>query len=73
MQLDQLDELARRIAFGRHLQLYVNGSVPHEPASHLASLPVDVVIDHLGGTECAAGAEDDGFQSLLRLLETGRT
>jgi predicted TIM-barrel fold metal-dependent hydrolase len=71
--LDQLDALARRIApLGWHLQLYLDGAALHDLAPHLASLPVEVVIDHIGGTESAAGVGDTGFQALLRLLGTGR-
>ena len=70
---DQLMALARRIApLGWHLQLYAEGEKLHALAPLLAQLPVEVVIDHIGGVRAALGTAHPQFQSLLRLLDTGR-
>jgi len=71
--LDQLDALARRIApLGWHLQIYATGAVLAELAPRLAELPVEVVVDHMGGVRTAEGLNGAGFQALLRLLDSGR-
>jgi len=71
--LEQLDVLARRIApLGWHLQLYASGDALAELAPKLATLPVEVVVDHMGGVRTAEGINSAGFQALLRLLDSGR-
>jgi predicted TIM-barrel fold metal-dependent hydrolase len=70
---DQLNTLARRVApLGWHIQFYVEGERLAELAPVLAKLPVDVVIDHIGGVPAALGTEHPQFQALLRLLDSGR-
>ena len=72
--LDQIEALAALIApFGWHMQLYVDGATLIALAPRLASLPVAVVLDHMGGIRAAAGIADPAFQALLRLLDRGRT
>lgn len=71
--LDALEGLARRIApLGWHLQVYASGSLLPELGPRLAALPVEVVIDHMGGVRAAEGLDAPGFQALLRLLGSGR-
>ncbi|MDW8314370.1 MAG: amidohydrolase family protein [Rhodovarius sp.] len=71
--LEQLELLARRIApFGWHIQLYAEGRQLPELAPRLLALPVEVVIDHMGGVRTADGLDAPGFCALLRLLESGR-
>lgn len=71
--LDQLDALARRAAARDwHIQLYLHGSALPDLAPRLASLPVPVVIDHMGHVETAKGHAHTEFRALLRLLESGR-
>ncbi len=71
--LDQLDALARRIApLGWHLQVYCTGGQLPELGPILAALPIEVVVDHMGGVRAADGVAAPGFQALLRLLGTGR-
>jgi predicted TIM-barrel fold metal-dependent hydrolase len=70
---DQLEALARRVApLGWHIQVYADGAKLQELGPLLARLPVEVVIDHCGGVEAAAGLGHPQFQALLRLLDTGR-
>ena len=70
---DQLDALARRIAdLGWHIQIYADGEKLAAIAPRLADLPVEVVIDHLGGVKAALGTDHPQFQALLRLLDSGR-
>ncbi len=69
----QLQELARRIApLGWHVQVYAEGEKLAELAPLLARLPVEVVIDHVGGVRAALGTAHPQFQALLRLLDSGR-
>jgi predicted TIM-barrel fold metal-dependent hydrolase len=71
--IEALETMARRIApLGWHLQLYVSGAVLEAIAPQLAALPVEVVIDHMGGVKTADGVDAPGFQALLRLLGSGR-
>jgi predicted TIM-barrel fold metal-dependent hydrolase len=70
---EQLDALARRLApLGWHIQIYAEGDKLAEIAPRLARLPVDVVIDHMGGIKAALGTAHPQFQTLLRLLDSGR-
>ncbi|HJS88212.1 MAG TPA: amidohydrolase family protein [Acetobacteraceae bacterium] len=69
----QLDALARRIApLGWHVQIYAEGEKLAELVPLLARLPVEVVIDHIGGIRAALGTAHPQFQALLRLLDSGR-
>lgn len=69
----QLEALARRIApLGWHVQVYAEGEKLTELAPLLARLPVEVVIDHIGGVRAALGTAHPQFQVLLRLLDSGR-
>lgn len=71
--LEGLEALARRIApLGWHLQVYAEGWQLPDLAPRLAALPVEVVIDHMGGVRTADGVDAPGFQALLRLLGGGR-
>ena len=69
----QLEPIARRIApLGWHIQVFTEGETLAEMAPALAKLPVEIVIDHCGGVKAGLGLEHPQFQSLLRLLDTGR-
>jgi predicted TIM-barrel fold metal-dependent hydrolase len=69
--LEQLEALARRIApLGWHLQLYAEGHQLPELAPRLATLPVPVVVDHMGGVKTSEGLNGAGFQALLKMLES---
>lgn len=71
--LEQLESLARRVApFGWHVQVFAEGHQLPDLAPRLAALPVEVVVDHMGGVRAAEGVGAPGFQALLRLLGTGR-
>lgn len=68
-----IEELAVRIRpFGWHVQLHLNAAHLVEIGPRLASLPVDIVVDHLGHMPTAAGIEHPGFQALLGMLREGR-
>jgi predicted TIM-barrel fold metal-dependent hydrolase len=70
---DQLESLARRLApLGWHIQIYADGDKLEALAARLAKLPVEVVIDHCGGVTAGLGTAHPQFQTLLRLLDTGR-
>ncbi len=70
---EQLDALARRLApLGWHVQIYADGDRLAAIAPRLAGLPVEVVIDHLGGVKADLGTAHPQFQALLRLLGSGR-
>ena len=59
-------------AAGLHAELWTDCKVLPAIADKLRSLPVPVVIDHMGGFDVEAGTSEPGFQSLLSLLESGR-
>lgn len=71
--LDDLRLLAPTLAdAGLHAELWTDGKVLPAIADELLALPVPVVIDHMGGFDPGAGVDDAGFQTLLRLLASGR-
>lgn len=75
--ISEMPDLAKRVAsLGWHVQLHVmddGGASPlAELEKTLSELPTDVVIDHMGSLRPQAGLGQPGFQSLLRLVATGR-
>ena len=69
--------LAKRIASrGWHVQLHVmddGGGAPlTDMEKSLANLPADLVIDHMGSLRPERAIRQPGFQSLLRLVRSGR-
>ncbi len=69
---DLLETMAARIAgLGWHLQVMVVDPLLQELAPRLRRLPVDVVIDHIGRVDGAAGVDHSGFQALMGLVAEG--
>ena len=69
----QMRDIARLIApLGWHLQLFTPLEVLAESEHLLASMPVDVVIDHMGAPGAAALSHPD-VPVLLRMLDRGHT
>jgi len=56
---------------GWHLQLWIDVKDLPETIPVLKSLGLPVVIDHMGRTDARAGANTEGFQSLLRAVGDG--
>lgn len=72
--LDDLEPLAQRIAdLGWHFQLLIDGPTLAGLETRLASLPVPVVIDHMGHVQTKDGLAQAGFEALRRLVARGRT
>jgi predicted TIM-barrel fold metal-dependent hydrolase len=70
---DALPALARRIApLGWHLQLFIEGEQLRAMAPMLRTLPVEIVVDHMGQIMTAAGVEAPAVGALLGLLDSGR-
>lgn len=70
---DELRLLAAAIApLGWHLQVYVGPGELEQLLPVLMRLPVEVVIDHLGGLDPADGVDGPAFGGLLRFLDSGR-
>jgi D-galactarolactone isomerase len=68
-----LAALAKRVApFGWHVQILMTGDqiAVHEVA--IRSLPIKIVIDHLGRIPEPGGVRHPGFAAVQRLLDTGR-
>jgi predicted TIM-barrel fold metal-dependent hydrolase len=64
---------AERIApLGWHVQIYADLPVVAALADLIRTVPVPVVLDHMGGARAALGVGQDGFRALLDLLGTGR-
>lgn len=73
VSIEDLGSLAARIAtVGWHLQLLIDGPTLAELEGRLETLPVPIVVDHMGHVQTRDGVEQPGFQALLRLVSTGR-
>ncbi|CDY78989.1 D-3-phosphoglycerate dehydrogenase [Caballeronia glathei] len=71
---DDLELLARRIAeFGWVINLQLDGRDLAQFEARLRALPCLLTIDHIGKFLEPVGTDHPGFQSLLRLLDAGRT
>ena len=58
---------------GLHVQMLLHTHKHMEElAETIPALPTDLVIDHLGWPKLGLGVDEPGFQTLLRLLETGK-
>jgi len=62
----------RLAALGWHLQLQFDAST-FDRFDALETLPVDVVIDHMGYMQADLGVSNAGFRRLLKLVESGRS
>ncbi|MEK6347247.1 MAG: amidohydrolase family protein [Burkholderia sp.] len=70
---DVLDGLAARIApLGWHVNLQLDGRLLPEHEAQLATLPTQLVIDHLGKFLGPVTHDGAAFAALCRLLDTGR-
>ncbi len=55
-----------------HIQLFVRSSIVPTIESAVRDSPLAIVFDHFGGARAEAGVGDPGFQSLLRLVRSGK-
>ncbi len=70
---EMLDEMAARIAaFGWHIQFQMDGRYFEEREDLLKRLPGTLVIEHIGKFLEPVPPDHPGFQSLARLMDTGR-
>ncbi len=70
--LDDIPAVIPRIApFGWHIQVQENGEDALNWLPKITSLPVPVVIDHIGRMPKDMDLNDPGFTALLKLLEGG--
>jgi D-galactarolactone isomerase len=70
---EMLGEMAARVAaFGWHIQFQMDGRYFEEREALLKGLPGTVVIEHIGKFLEPVPVDHAGFQSLLRLVESGR-
>lgn len=70
---EQLIKLAHRIQpLGWHIQLLVDVSDFDYIFEDLASIPVPLVIDHMGHVHASKGVTNAGFQQLLRSVAEGK-
>ncbi len=71
---DAIEQIADRVAtFGWHIQLQMDGRLLADREPLLRRLPTPLVIDHVGKFLEPVTVEHDGFRTLLRLLDSGRT
>ena len=54
-----------------HVQLFVRSSVIPSLEAAVLQSPLPIVFDHFGGARAEAGINDQGFQSLVRLVRSG--
>lgn len=72
-RMSELDYVVRRVLpLGWHIEVYVLGSELVDLEQTLLSLPVNVVIDHMGRVPTDRGVSSPEFQCLLRLLKSGK-
>lgn len=57
---------------GLHAELWTDCRALQDIAAELQSLPVPVVVDHMGGFDARAGVDEPGFHTLLDLLGSGK-
>jgi D-galactarolactone isomerase len=70
---EMLGEMAARVAaHGWHIQFQMDGRYFEERETLLKNLPGTVVIEHIGKFLEPVPEDHPGFQSLLRLVDTGR-
>ena len=70
---EMLPKLAPRLAeCGWHVQFQMDGRYLHEREDLLKSLPCTLVIEHVGKFLEPVPPQHPGFQTLLRLVDTGR-
>jgi len=73
LPIERIRRLAERIArFGWHVELLMHADEFPDLDRTLGTLPVDVVLAHLGYVKTDKGLETEGFRALLRLLAEGR-
>ncbi|MES2185741.1 MAG: amidohydrolase family protein [Pseudomonadota bacterium] len=74
LSFDALETVARRVApIGWHLQVLMDIRELPAMEARIASLPCDVVFDHLGHFPATEGVDSPGFTALRRLLDNNRT
>jgi len=59
-------------SFNWHIQIYTTLEVIEAVSDCLLTLPVPVVVDHFGRITASQGADQTGFQNLLKLVASGR-
>jgi predicted TIM-barrel fold metal-dependent hydrolase len=57
---------------GLHAELWTDCKVLPDIAPQLRTLPLPVVIDHMGGFDVDAGIDDPNFRTLLSLIESSK-
>jgi D-galactarolactone isomerase len=73
IQWDDVPVIAARVApLGWHVQIQLDGRDLPQYDALIRKLPTDAVIDHNGKFMEPVRPEHPGFQTLLRLLDTGR-
>lgn len=72
--LPRLSPAIARLAadVGWHVQFYPGADDLVQFADALLALPNDIVLDHFASVPAAGGVDQPAFQTLLRLLDTGR-
>jgi predicted TIM-barrel fold metal-dependent hydrolase len=66
------DIAVRAAELGWHVQFYPHGTDIIDYADRLLALPNTIVLDHFASIPAAGGTEQPAFQTLLRMLDTGR-
>jgi predicted TIM-barrel fold metal-dependent hydrolase len=71
--IEALPVLAKRVSGrGMHIQLWLKGERLSEIVKVLSEIDVPVVLDHMGQVPTSLGMEHPQFQTLLRMLGTGK-
>jgi len=71
--IELIDTTVARIArLGWHLQIFTDVAVIAKLAGHLRTLPIPLVIDHMGLADAARGADQPEFRAMCELLAAGK-
>lgn len=71
--LDDIWKVVRLVQpFGWHIAIHVIGDALLSVADFIRAIELPVVIDHIGRTDIAEGADGPTFTALRRLLDTGK-
>ena len=73
LPVETIRQLARRIeSLGWHIELLIHVDDYPNLDQILGEIPVDVVVGHLGYFRPHRRTDDEGFQTLVRLMQSGR-
>ena len=69
----QLQSVVRRIGTRKwHVQMFTNLAMIEAIREQVMAAPVPIVFDHFGSADAALGVQQPGFQTLLKMVSSGK-